>query len=293
MPTTLATPKPVPSVPRALAPHRLALYVLLATGCGLQTPLDESGSNVPVNAGGDITTSWPADVTVNTCDPNQDVTVGSYVVETNFWNQRACPGTQCMAINSATGAFTVTSFPNCGNTVASYPNLLYGCSFGTCSPGSVLPMMVSNLSTVTSSWAFSVGGAASDQFDAAYDIWFCPDNTCSVGFAGGTELMIWLDYRNLNGYKTHLGSPSLAGYSWDLWEATMGGANMGWTYLAYMIHPPMQTSVTNLDLMAFIRDALSRGYIQNSWYLYAVQAGDELRTGGLPYDNLSFSVEVH
>jgi hypothetical protein len=79
-------------------------------------------------------------------------------VESDYWNKESCPGTQCMAINNATGAFTVTQGPNCGNTVASYPNVLYGCSFGTCSPASLLPMPVSALSTVTSSWDFSVGG---------------------------------------------------------------------------------------------------------------------------------------
>ena len=229
---------------------------------------------------------------MNTCETSRDITVGSYVVETNFWNQGACPGTQCMAINSATGAFTVTQFPNCGNTVASYPNLLYGCAWGTCSPGSVLPMVVSNLGSVTSTWQFNVGGAKTDQYDVAYDIWFCPDDTCTAGFAGGTELMIWLDYQNLSGWQTRVASVSLAGYNWDLWVAKQGGAGMGWTYLAYLIHPPMQTSVTDLDLMAFVKDALARGYIQSSWYLYAVQAGDELRTGGLPYDNLGFSVAV-
>ena len=57
-----------------------------------------------------------------------------------------------------------------------------------------------------------------------------------------------------------------------------------------MIQAPMVTSVTNLDLNAFFQDAVSRGYVQNSWYLYAIQAGDELRTGGLPYNNNSFSV---
>jgi len=67
----------------------------------------------------------------------------------------------------------------------------------------------------------------------------------------------------------------------------------GWTYLAYLIQAPMVTSVTNLDLNAFVRDAVSRGYVQNSWYLYAIQAGDEIRTGGLPYNNNSFSVSIN
>lgn len=103
--------------------------------------------------------SWSPEVTVNTCDDFAMMTVGSYVLESNCWNKTRCPGTQCMAVNSTTGAFSVTQGPNCGSTVASYPNVLYGCSFGTCSPASLLPMPVSALSTVTSSWDFSVAGS--------------------------------------------------------------------------------------------------------------------------------------
>jgi Glycosyl hydrolase family 12 len=69
----------------------------------------------------------------------------------------------------------------------------------------------------------------------------------------------------------------------ELWGT---GAN-SWTYLAYMIQSPMVTSVTDLDLNAFFRDAAARGTIQNSWYLYAIQAGNELRTGAIPYSNNS------
>ncbi len=307
--------------------HRSFFLISLlpfATECGLQTPLDQPGSNPAVTAGtggvvgqggvggvpdtfsgaagassisaggsGGFNTAWPQSVTVDTCDQYTTVPVGSYAVETNFWNQGSCPGTQCMAINDETGAFTVTKFPNCGNTVASYPNVLYGCSFGTCSPGSVLPKPVSSLSTVTSSWAFSVGGISSDQYDVAYDIWFCPDDTCGFGgFSNGAELMIWLDYQNVSGWQQHVGTASLDGHTWDVWVAPQGSSGNGWTYLAYMIQGPMVTSVTNLDLVAFFKDAASRGYIKNSWYLYAIQAGDELRTGGLPYDNYSFSVSV-
>ena len=189
-----------------------------------------------------------------------------------------------MTINGTTGAFGVTQGPNCGNTVASYPNILYGCSFGECSPGSALPAAVSALSCVTSSWNFSVGGnPATDAWDVAYDIWFCPTHTCGgSGFAGGTELMIWLNYNNTAGWQNHLGTASLSGSSWEVWQATQGSGANSWNYLAYLADA-QTSSVSNLNLMAFFQDALSRGYIQNSWYLYAVQAGDEIRSGGRPF----------
>jgi len=258
-----------------------------ATGADARGPVDvalasESGCS-------------PSEATVTTCEDYGSVTVGSYIVQTDYWQKSACPGTQCLDIDKTTGAFTVTQGPDpCGETVASYPNVLYGCSFGSCSPGSMLPMQVSSLSTVTSSWDFSVGGTASDKYNVSYDIWFCPDQSCGAsGFPNGTELMIWLDHKNVSGWKTDLGSVSLAGHTWEVWQATTGSGSNSWTYLAYMIHTPTVTSVRDLDLDAFFQDAATRGFIQPSWYLYAIQAGNELRTGAIPYHSNDFSVSIN
>jgi hypothetical protein len=238
-------------------------------------------------AGGSPTTPFV------TCEPFTTVPVGSYVVESDYWNDTQCPGTQCLSIDTSTGAFSVTEGPACGNTVASYPNVLYGYSFGTESAGSVLPKPVTSLAAVTSTWSFDVGGTSSDQFDVAYDIWFCPTAVCdSTGFAGGLELMIWLNYRNTAGWETDLGSVALSGHDWEVWTFTAGTGASSWTYLAYLIQPSMVTSVTDFDILAFIDDAASRGLLPSTSYLYAIQAGNELRTGGIPYASHEFSVSI-
>jgi hypothetical protein len=238
---------------------------------------------------------FPAEAKVSTCKDYDSVTVGAYQIQSNYWNKGKCPGTQCMDINKKTGAFRVTQGPDpCADTVATYPNVLYGCSFGNCSPSSLLPMPMSALTTATSSWDFSVGGSASDHYDVAYDIWFCPDQSCGGnGFPRGVELMIWLDYKNTKGWQTDLGKVGLSGHTWEVWQAPMGSGTTGWTYLAYLVQGPAVDSVTDFDLGAFFRDMTARGIIQDSWYLYAIQAGNELRTGGIPYVNNSFSVTIN
>lgn len=115
----------------------------------------------------------------------------------------------------------------------------------------------------------------------------------SSGFPGGAEVMIWLEYKNVHGWKTKLGTVELAGHTWEVWQDTMGTGANAWTYLAYMIASPMVTSVTNLDLNAFFKDGKARGFINDSWYLYAFQAGPELRTGGVPFIHNSFSVTIN
>lgn len=227
-----------------------------------------------------------------TCETFDYVEVGDYVVETNYWHADVCPGTQCLDIDPETAAFTVTEAPTC-MAVASYPNVLYGKAFGTTSPHSVLPLPLSSVESATSNWSFSVGGADTDVFDIAYDIWFCPDDTCDdTGFNGGLELMIWVNHRNANGWQFKVGTSNLNGHDWDVWTANASDGTNSWTYLAYLIEPANVTSVTDFDLMSFFADAERRGYLTATEYLYAVQGGIELGGGGIPYSSESYSVSI-
>jgi cellulose 1,4-beta-cellobiosidase len=197
-----------------------------------------------------------------------------------------------MNIDTVTGAFSVTQGPTCGAyTVGSYPDILYGTAFGTSTAAPcALPAQVSSLACVTSDWNFAV--SQTGVWDVAYDIWFCPDNTCGPGgFNGGAEMMIWVDYTS-NGWQTDLGPVSVSGMPWELWLWNQGSGGVSWTYLAYLSKAP-STSVTNLDIKGFIGDAVSRGYIQPSWYLYAVEAGIEIQNGAIPFSSNSFSVSVN
>jgi hypothetical protein len=42
----------------------------------------------------------------------------------------------------------------------------------------------------------------------------------------------------------------------------------------------------------FIRDAVTRGYVQNSWYLTNVYAGFEIWSGGVGLETTDFAVTV-
>lgn len=231
--------------------------------------------------------------TVTTCAQYQAVTVGSYIIQTDYWNQTHCPGTQCMNVDDQTGAFTVTKGDYvCDNPyiVATYPSIVYGYAFGTRSPNSDLPAQISSLKSVKTSWSFQPTNTG--RWDAAYDIWICPDNHCGPGgFDGGIEVMIWLDYMNTNGWKTDLGSATIDGKDWEVWFCDANASGSKWGYIAYLAKT-MVTSVKDLDIKKFLDDGEKRGYIQPTWYLSAVEAGNEIHSGGIPFMSKSFSVSV-
>jgi hypothetical protein len=273
----------------------LAGVALLAglAGCGGLSPAPDAGSS------GDVALPpvWPAEVTMASCERYASTPVGNYVVSSNYWNQETCPGEQCIEINTSNGAFSVTKVADpCGNNVSAFPNILYGCAYGTCSPGTILPLPVASVFKLRSSWDYSIGGGKNDWWNSSIELWFCPDKECGAsGFPNGLELMIWLDVKNAPGWKDHLGTINLSGYSWDVWHAEMaaGGATVGWGYMDYIAKPANVTSVKDLDLLSFVRDAVARGYLKNDWYLYGIQAGFEVRTGGAPFTSNSFSLTVN
>ena len=276
----------------------LASVMLLAghAACG---GLGVRGANEPT-VDAPVAPVWSPDISTTSCEDYATVSVGSYVVQSNYWNKATCPGTQCIQINNVTGAYAITqSAPPCGDKVSSYPNVLYGCAYGNCSPATMLPMPITALSKVTSSWDWAVGGGPADSWNVAYELWFCPDNNCgSTGFPNGLELMIWLDYKSARGFKDHVGTSKLSGHDWDVWEAPPGILAAGsqiesWTYMDYIIKGTTVSSVTELDLNAFIQDAVNRGYAQSSWYLYSIQAGMEVRTGGMPFISNKFLVSIN
>jgi hypothetical protein len=230
--------------------------------------------------------------TINTCVQYQSVTVGSYIIDTDYWNEDKCPGTQCMNIDDKTGAFSVTeSTADCTGTVSGYPSALYGCAFGSCSPNSDLPAPISSLQCVYSDWDFTPTNTGS--WDAAYDIWVCPDNNCGTsGFNGGAEVMIWLDYHNAHAWQYDMGAVTLSGMKWEVWQWDTGWGSNKWKYVAYLCQTPV-TSIKNLDIKGFLNDCQTRGYVKNSWYLSAVEVGNELSSGGIPFTSNHFSVSVN
>ena len=225
--------------------------------------------------------------TLRTCEPNAFVTIGSYMVGTNYWNPRKCSGKQCLSIDNKTGQFTVTEANfTCAPDVASYPFIFTGSHFGVNSPGTNLPMPLRELKCLTSSWGFTP--TKSGSWNAAYDVWFSTGLSTAHGFQGGAELMIWLDHVGNTPPAGHqVGKVTVAGMDWTLWEG-----NVGWNYIAYLADKPVD-SVTGLDLKAFIKDDLARGYLDPDWFLAAVEAGIELRTGGIPFTSGAFSVEIN
>ena len=212
---------------------------------------------------------------------------GAYTIQNNEWGSSA---PECISTDG-NADFTVANSSISNSTSGApggYPSIYKGCHWGACTSASGFPIQVSALhtGTVTSSWSTSQPGGG-NAYDVAYDIWFNQTPTTS-GQPNGAELMIWLNH---NGSVQPFGSQvasnvSIGGRGYNVWFG-----NQGWNTISYTMTSPA-TSVSNLDIDQLVADAVSRGYIQNSWYLIDVEAGFELWQGGAGLATTSFSVST-
>ncbi|MEU6037174.1 cellulose binding domain-containing protein [Actinomadura sp. NPDC047616] len=256
------------------------------------TPLRRAAAAVAValgllvlTAGLAVRVALPAHAATQLCGATDTLSVGGgqYVAQNNIWGAST---PQCITVDGT--SFRVDSSGHQNSTSgapAAYPSLFKGCHWGQCTSNSGLPVQVGSMPAVTSSWSTTQTG--SGAYNVSYDLWYNTTPT-TTGAPDGAEVMIWLNH---NGGVQPAGSRvatgvQIAGATWDVWTA-----QMDWKYIAY-VRTSGTSSVSDLDLRAFTRDAVGRGQIQNSWYLIDVEAGFEIWQGGAGLATNSFSVSV-
>jgi hypothetical protein len=214
-----------------------------------------------------------------------------YIVQNNEWGSTAGqtitygPGTNFkVTVQKGTGS---------GNNPEGFPSVFTGANSGNnTGTSSGLPKAVSSIAKggVTTSMTWADNGATG-SYNAAYDVWF---STSSAGepsssSPSGGFLMVWYHMPSSNQpIGTMIASATLAGKNWNVWYGTNSGN--GKPCVSYVA----QTSINTLtySLGDFIQDAVTRGYVQNSWYLTNVFAGFEIWNGGVGLAVTDFSVTV-
>ncbi|MET7862463.1 GH12 family glycosyl hydrolase domain-containing protein [Micromonospora taraxaci] len=217
------------------------------------------------------------------CEQYGSTTIqGRYVVQNNRWGTTA---EQC--INVTNNGFEIRtlngSSPTNGAPTA-YPSVFFGCHYTNCSPGTNLPIQVSQISSATSSISYRyVSGAT---YNASYDIWLDPSPKRDG--VNQMEIMIWLNRQgSIQPIGSVVGSVNLAGRTWEVWRGSNGSNNV----ISYVASSAI--SSLNFSVLDFINDTRNRGAITNSWYLTSIQAGFEPWQGGVGLAVTSFSANVN
>jgi hypothetical protein len=140
---------------------------------------------------------------------------------------------------------------------------------------------ISALTSVTSSWSFTMGSSG----DAVYDVWFGNSATPTVP---QVELMIWIGNKD----KMPLGSST--GSALNGRQPYVGTNGTGEKVVSYWVATGTNGSpVSNFDLLAYFKDAATHGYagLSNSSYLLGVQTGFEVYSGAWSTTDYSISIQ--
>jgi hypothetical protein len=205
-----------------------------------------------------------------------------YEYDMDEWNSTA---TDCVTLNGGPG-FTVTNanFNLSGGAPATYNSLWRGCHWGNCTSSNPFPIQESNIASASTSVNITQPGGYTN--DSAYDIWF--DTASSTGGQpNGTEMMIWINHGgSATPFGSYYANVNIDGLNWNVYY----GRQTSWNCISY--EATSGQSNTNLNLLPFFQDAISRGQLQSSWYLLDVEFGFEIWKGGDGLAVNSFSVSA-
>jgi Glycosyl hydrolase family 12/PE family len=207
----------------------------------------------------------------------------TYVVQNNAWNN---PAGQTITVSST--GFTITaengSAPTNGAPLG-YPSVYLGWHYGTGSPGTTLPLQLSQIHSATSSITYTYPG--SGTYDASYDIWLNP--TSITTGVNQQEIMIWFNHTGpIQPIGSVVGNTTIDGKSFAVWQGSNGANNV----VSYVATSPI-TSWNDFNVMGFVDNTETVEPVTNSWYLTSIQAGFEPWSGSVGAAVDSFSATVN
>ena len=228
---------------------------------------------------GSTTASTSISLTVNTssgqsiCSPTGVMALdgGAYEFQMNEYDSTL---QECATVSGTGFTITTANFNNATNgSPATYTSIYSGCHWGLCTSSNPFPIEENSIASATSSVSITQPSGYTD--DASYDIWFNQTST-TTGQPNGTEIMVWLNHQgSVQPFGTNTGNVTIDGASWAVWT----GNQTSWKIVSYVANTPV-TSATNLNLLPFFSDAVSRGSLQPTWWLIDVEYGFEIWTGG-------------
>ena len=208
---------------------------------------------------------------------------GQYIYQQDEWNSSA---QQCATVSGVGFTLTTANFNLSTNGApATYPSIYRGCHWGSCTSSNPFPIQEDNIASASTSVTITQPSGYNN--DAAYDIWFNQTSTTS-GQPNGAEIMIWINHQGSpQPFGSEAATATIDGATWQVWT----GRQSSWNIVSYVRERPV-TSVSNLNLLPFFSDAVSRGSLEPAWWLIDVEYGFEIWTGGQGLAVSNFSVSA-
>lgn len=245
--------------------------------------MKDSARTLPLLCGGFfLLLAWPTHAR-RICEQleTRDVAGGEYRLQNNVWGSSA---SQCIVPVGETGFRVDLAEHNLATNgpPASYPSIWKGCHWKDCTPGSGMPIQVSQIGSASFTW--NITTVTTGSWNAAPEAWF--NRSPNPGAPDGAEIMWWFD--SSGGVRpggSHIDTVTLDGTAWEVWFA-----DVGWNFITYRRCEP--TTSGTINMVPFMNDAVKRSLLSPDWHLMDIEAGFEIWKGGVGLTTKSFSASV-
>jgi hypothetical protein len=262
-PAATTSPSPTPSTVPSVTPSPTSTPVPTPT----RTPAP-TATPTPAPTSTPVSSSCASPkytIPTNPSNPQDGYTLSGFYVTGDTWNFGAYPGSQqTMYICDYNNWYAMVNVNDSKNdgAVKTYPNVHKDFS----NPS------VNSFTNITSSWSHQAPGTGA--YDFAYDIWLNGQST---------ELMVWTQSAGRQAHVPGIpvvGSAAIGGVTYTIHKS--GG------YIAYDM--PSATSSGTVNLLAIMKDAISRGLMSGTSTVGQIDYGVEVcDTGSV---NTKFSVNA-
>jgi hypothetical protein len=238
----------------------------------------------PVVATGSYGPTW------NNQQPQAVNGINGYAVQSAPFPQNGNPMTMQVNVVSGGVGFTYTTgggFQAPNNGPGAFPAVVSGWGPGHDGIQFYGPYktarQISALTTVRSSWSFTMGTSG----NAVFDLWFGNSATPAVPNA---ELMIWIGNKD----KMPIGYGTACGAAFNGRTPYCGTNGTGERVVSYWVNTGTNGSpVTDFDILSYVKDAASKGYagLSNSTYMIGVQTGFEVYSGSWTTSSYNITIQ--
>jgi hypothetical protein len=165
-----------------------------------------------------------------------------------------------------------------GHGSVAYPEIMLGCAWGLCTPGTSLPRKISSLGDPESSWYITA--KAPGIWNAGFDLWFA-HQPYITGQDRGAELMVWLKNTLPKQHAVYKRLVRVDGvrYWLEHWIAHNKVTGVRWPYILFSRYIPVNR-VHDLQFLPFIARAERAGFLNKHLWLTSLDAGFEIWRGG-------------
>ena len=206
------------------------------------------------------------------CSPWEEYSFGPYLLQNNTWGQGDITDfSQCIFTISDSIFGWNWDWPNIGNNVKAYPEIIFGKKpWSSSSPNNLLPIALGRVENFEVE--FDIQTEANGNYNSAFEFWITEDSLSNENGIT-TEVMIWTSNSFLQPAGNQISIVFVDGYFYKMYRADFDN----WVYYAFVSEIDQYNGT--LKIHDFINYMVSTGHLNPNEFLGSFEFGNEIVHG--------------